>query len=411
MKNDEAQREIQNEEIKESLGRIKRKIVVMSGKGGVGKSCVAVNIAVGLSKLGYKVGLMDVDLHGPSIPQMLGIPNINDPAFAKDLKARKRCVTFMNDRVYPAVYEENLSVVSIEGMLEDRESAVIWRGPMKIGVIRQFISDVQWDDLDYLVIDSPPGTGDEPLTVAQTIPDAEAVIVTTPQAVALRDVRKSINFCKHVKMKMLGLIENMSGFMCPDCGRKVDLFQTGGGEKTAMDMGVPFLGKIPIFSEVVKACDMGVPAITMSDTYAKTFEQIVKIITDNGVTRKPDENESHDSINDKSPARIALPVTEGKLAMHFGHCHEFGLFDVDGDKILKREVIPAPEHQPGLLPKWLHERGANVIIAGGMGSRAQSLFEENNIRVITGASSEEPEKVVHDYLNDNLVTAENVCDH
>lgn len=293
-----AQREMQDREIKNSLARIQRKMLVMSGKGGVGKSCISVNIATGLSELGYNVGLMDVDLHGPSIPQMLGIPNIHDPAVVQTPEMRRRCVSFSEDKIIPARYSKNLSVVSIECMLERLESAVIWRGPMKIGVIRQFIADVRWDDLDYLIIDSPPGTGDEPLTVAQTIPDAEAIIVTTPQAVALRDVRKSINFCKEVHMKILGLIENMSGFMCPQCGKRIDLFQTGGGEKTAQDMHVPFIGKIPIIPDVVQACDDGVPAIDMSSMYGRIFEQIVDAITAKEKNRKPEETVVEDTVTD-----------------------------------------------------------------------------------------------------------------
>lgn len=276
-----AQMEKQDLVIKSSLQRIKNKILVMSGKGGVGKSCISVNIAVGLSDLGYRVGLMDVDMHGPSIPQMLGIPSIRDINIQQSPELEKKAICYSDNKIIPAQYSGNLSVVSIEGMLESNETAVIWRGPMKIHAIRQFISDVQWNDLDFLIIDSPPGTGDEPLTVAQTIPDAEAVIVTTPQNVSLRDVRKSINFCKQVNMKILGLIENMSGFTCPDCGKKIDLFKTGGGEKTAHNMNVPFLGSIPIIPDIVTACDNGIPAINESKKLLQSFEKILTAITKN----------------------------------------------------------------------------------------------------------------------------------
>lgn len=275
----DAQRKQQDREIQSSLARIKNKLLVMSGKGGVGKSCISVCIAVGLSKLGYKVGLMDVDLHGPSIPQMLGIPNVHEQGKMPTDKKPEGMISFANNKIVPAQYSKNLSVVSIECILENIDSAVIWRGPLKIGAIRQFIGDVQWDDLDYLVIDSPPGTGDEPLTVAQTILDAKAVIITTPQAVSLRDVRKSINFCRDVNMKIMGLIENMSGFLCPGCGKKIDLFKTGGGEKAASEMNIPFLGKIPIIPETVEACDIGIPAIDMSDTAGEIFDHILDAIT------------------------------------------------------------------------------------------------------------------------------------
>lgn len=286
----DAQREQQDLEIKNSLARIQNKILIMSGKGGVGKSCISVSVAVGLSELGYKVGLMDVDLHGPSIPQMLGLPNIHEQGKVPLLKKPQGMISFANGKIIPAQYSKNLSVVSIECVLENIDSAVIWRGPLKIGAIRQFIADAQWDDLDYLIIDSPPGTGDEPLTVAQTIPDAKAIIITTPQAVSLRDVRKSINFCRDVNMEIMGLIENMSGFMCPECGKRIDLFKTGGGEKTAQEMNVPFLGKIPIIPEVVEACDIGIPAIDMSNTLGECFDHILNTITGKKQDYKKEED-------------------------------------------------------------------------------------------------------------------------
>jgi len=407
------QMEKQDLEIKKCLGRIKNKILVMSGKGGVGKSSVAVNIAVGLADSGYKVGLMDVDLHGPSIPQMLGIPGMHDPD-ASNSSDTHRTVRFIDNRIIPARYSETLSVVSIECMLESRDSAVIWRGPFKLGVIRQFISDVEWDDLDYLIIDSPPGTGDEPLTVAQNIPDAQAVIVTTPQAVSLRDVRKSINFCRQVNMKILGLIENMSGFVCPECGTKIDLFKVGGGEKTAAEMNIAFLGKIPIIPDIVQACDNGIPAIRTSAALKEFFTVILACITKENKSIEPVQRAP---VKDKGAGtaylKIALPLAEGKLAMHFGHCKEFALIDVDKQKkeIIQEKYVQPPGHEPGVLPRWLHEQGAHVIISGGMGSRAQSLFEENKIAVITGAPAEEPHKIVMDYLNGALVTGGNICDH
>ncbi len=266
MHSNDAQREKQDAVIRESLKRIKNKILVMSGKGGVGKSSIAVNLAAGLAEKGFQVGLMDVDLHGPSIPQMLGI--------------RRGAMSFLENKMIPVPHSKNLRMASIECLLENNDSPVIWRGPMKIGVIRQFISDVEWGDLDFLVIDSPPGTGDEPLTVAQNITDARALIVTTPQNVSLRDVRKSINFCKQVKMGILGLVENMSGLVCPGCGLKIPLFKTGGGERTALQMEIAFLGSIPIIPEVVQCCDNGTPAVTACSALRDAFEPILNAIMD-----------------------------------------------------------------------------------------------------------------------------------
>jgi ATP-binding protein involved in chromosome partitioning len=243
-KNPQQMQADQDVAVNKSLGKIKNKILVMSGKGGVGKTSTSVNLSVALANKGYNVGLMDVDLHGPDVPRMLGLegtPQVNE-----------------NKKLNPISYSENLKAISIESFTPNKDDAIIWRGPLKFSAIKQFIGDVDWGNLDFLIIDAPPGTGDEPLTVAQTISDAKAIIVTTPQEVALADVRKSINFCKTVKMEIFGLIENMSGFSCPHCGEMVDLFGTGGGEKTASHMGVRFLGRIPFDPKMVACADSGV---------------------------------------------------------------------------------------------------------------------------------------------------------
>jgi len=226
-----------------SLKKIKKKFVVLSGKGGVGKTSTSVNLAIALAKKGFDVGIMDVDLHGPDVPRMLGLKGM--------LGLSK------SNKLDPMLYLDNLKVVSIESLIASKDDAVIWRGPLKYSAIRQFIGEVEWGDLDFLIIDSPPGTGDEPLTVAQTISDARAIIVTTPQEVALADVRKSINFCRTLKMEIFGLIENMSGFTCPHCNKMVELFGTGGGEKTARETGIPFLGRIPFDQNFVLCGDNG----------------------------------------------------------------------------------------------------------------------------------------------------------
>jgi Mrp family chromosome partitioning ATPase len=229
--------------IKEKLSNIQRKILVMSGKGGVGKSTVAAYTALMLSQKGKKVGLLDVDLHGPSIPRLLNIQGGLEFQEGGPL------------RPYP--FSENLNVVSMEMILGDKDTAVIWRGPLKISAIKQFIADIEWGALDYLIIDAPPGTGDEPLTVVQIIPDAEALIVTTPQEISLADVRKSINFCRQVNLRILGLVENMSGFACPHCSEKINIFGSGGGSRMAKQLEVPMLGEIPINPEMVDMGDRG----------------------------------------------------------------------------------------------------------------------------------------------------------
>jgi ATP-binding protein involved in chromosome partitioning len=240
------------EELKEKLMLeqntigIKHKIMIMSGKGGVGKSSIAANIAVGLSMKGKKVGLMDIDIHGPSIPKMVGLEGA-------PLKQSE-------DGLMPVEYSANLTVMSIGFLIRDKKDAIIWRAPIKHNLIRQFLTDVRWGELDYLIIDCPPGTGDELISIAQLLEDADGVIiVTTPQDVALNDVRKSITFCRHVNLPIIGVIENLSGFVCPDCGTVVDIFKTGGGEKMASEMEVPFLGRIPIDPKIVEHSDNGKP--------------------------------------------------------------------------------------------------------------------------------------------------------
>ncbi|MBW2608783.1 MAG: Mrp/NBP35 family ATP-binding protein [Deltaproteobacteria bacterium] len=268
------ERSAQDKMIEKNLSRINRKILVMSGKGGVGKSTVAGFIALHLSARGYKVGLLDVDLHGPSIPQLMNVRG--------GLEMPGEGV------VRPYRYSDSLGIVSMGILLGDKDAAVIWRGPLKISAIRQFVSDIEWGDLDYLVIDSPPGTGDEPLTVAQTIPDAEALIVTTPQELSVADVRKSINFCRQVKMKILGVVENMSGFACPHCTEEINLFGSGGGTKMASQMGVTMLGEIPIDPEVVPMSDRGGLDSLMEKTdleINRAYDQILEKIIGNGSGR------------------------------------------------------------------------------------------------------------------------------
>ncbi|MGB2929062.1 MAG: Mrp/NBP35 family ATP-binding protein [Desulfobacterales bacterium] len=264
------QMEIQKREIKERLHHIKNKILVMSGKGGVGKSSVAAYLSLALSKKGYTVGLMDVDLHGPSIPRILGLKGSVGPGHMKG-KAR------------PVKYLPNMEVISIEVLMGDKDAATIWRGPLKGGVIRQFIADIEWMDLDYMIIDSPPGTGDEPLTVAQTISDAKALIVTTPQEISLADVRKSINFCRKVKMEILGIVENMSGLKCPYCGKIIDIFKTQGGMLTAKKENLRLLGTLPMEPEIVKRGDAGDLSLLdnqellITQEFNKVVDEIVKI--------------------------------------------------------------------------------------------------------------------------------------
>ena len=412
----------EDEELNRKLSRIKHKILVLSGKGGVGKSSVAAGLAVDLAKRGKKVAVLDIDIHGPSMPQLLGVEGER--------------VTGTNESILPVVSPTGVGVMSMGLLLQGRDDAVIWRGPLKYNVIKQFLRDVEWGDLDYLIVDSPPGTGDEPLSVAQLIKGVDgALLVTTPQTVSTNDVRRSIGFSRQLDLPILGVIENMSGFVCPSCGTKVDVFGSGGGASMAEEMGVPFLGSIPIDPEFVTACDAGSIGSFLAggSPCATAFAAVLAEVIDRIESGSDKEEDlSSEPTADQTGAapnagttdqqadegrRIAVPVTGGKLSAHFGHCEEFAIFsakETSGGATEEAgvvEVLESPPHQPGLLPAWLHERGVNIVIAGGMGSRAQDLFSQAGIQVIVGAASTDPKEIVQSYLDGTLVAGQNVCDH
>ncbi len=381
--------EAQDQKIAAFLQNVDHKLVVMSGKGGVGKSTIATNLAVFLSNQGYKVGLLDVDVHGPSIAGLLGLTGL-------------KLNILGNNQIQPYQYTENLKVLSMQGFLDQPDDPLIWRGPLKIGIIRQFLADVDWGPLDYLIIDSPPGTGDEPLTVAQTIPGCQAVIVTTPQEIALADVRKSIRFCQQVNMPILGLIENMSGFVCPTCGSTHAIFKTGGGEKTATDLGIPFLGRLPIDPGVVTAGDAGQ---TMDSLSSRTGEEMQHIV-EQMIHQLPEKQKGVDLT-----MKIAIPLVGGKLCTHFGHCEQFAIMTVTDGKTTRCETLTPPPHAPGVIPNWVADQGCTDILVGGMGEAAQAIFQQRGIKVLCGAPSDTPENLVALYLRGELTDAGNACDH
>jgi ATP-binding protein involved in chromosome partitioning len=254
-----------DKEIKDNLKDIQHILVIMSGKGGVGKSTVAANLALSLSREGKAVGLLDCDIHGPSIPKLLGIESAAPEA--------------SKEGIIPIVVPPQVKVMSMAFLLPSTDSPVIWRGPVKMKAVKDFLGQVQWGELDYLIIDLPPGTGDEPLSIAQLIPEVDGVIVvTTPQDVALLSVRKSITFARALKMSILGVVENMSGFKCPHCGKEVDIFGSGGGEKAAAEMKIPFLGKIPLDTAIMESGDKGIPFVLQDTSSAQTFSHVVKNI-------------------------------------------------------------------------------------------------------------------------------------
>lgn len=247
-----------------ALKDIDHVLVIASGKGGVGKTTVSVNIATSLAIRGFSVGILDADITGPNVPKMIGLED-ERPGYDEEQK-----------KILPIESSYGVKVISMEFLLENKSDAVIWRGPLKMGAINQFLGDVKWGHLDYLIIDFPPGTSDEPLSVAQMIPRADGVIiVTTPQEVALLDVKKSINFVQKVGLKVLGIIENMSGFHCPHCNEEINIFSKDGGKKAAKELNIPFLGEIPIDPQIVPLADSGKPIVAIEGDSRKAMEKII----------------------------------------------------------------------------------------------------------------------------------------
>ena len=302
----EQQKQMIEQELRlaKNLGQIKHKIVVMSGKGGVRKSTVAANIAETLQKLGFKTGILDADIHGPNIPKMLGVDlygeNFSNYQFevfkqlTEDAMAKE---TFENDEekaefikskqeeykhsMFPVTIPSGLKVMSMAFLLDSIDTPIIWRGPQKTGAIRQLISDAHWGELDYLIIDNPPGTGDEPLTVLQTIPDADAVImVTTPNVVSQEDVLKCVKMVGMMNIDKIGLIENMAYYICPHCDEKLYIFGEGNGEKFAEEMEITYLGDLPIEEAVSQSPnkDAVISVLDPSDEVSKRFVEIVSEI-------------------------------------------------------------------------------------------------------------------------------------
>jgi ATP-binding protein involved in chromosome partitioning len=386
-----------DEAFRKRMSRITIKILVLSGKGGVGKSTVATNLAVALAAAGKRVGLLDVDVHGPSVPKLLGL--------------EARSLEFDGEALQPAIGPHRLKVASLGFLLKTAQDAVIWRGPMKYSAIRELLGGVDWGDLDVLVVDSPPGTGDEPLAVAQLVGHpAAAIVVTTPQQVAVADVRRSITFCQQVGLPVLGIVENMSGYACPKCGESTALFKTGGGQQLAQEMEVPFLGKIPVDPHIVDSGDSGIPFVEQiaPNSSARAFAEITKPILNHLNSMNKTETQKTNSI-----LKIAIPLAGGRLADHFGHCEQFAMIEAHSETkaILRTTQVTPPPHEPGLLPRWLKQQGVRVIIAGGMGQRALSLFAESGITIKSGVSGKTAEELAQLFLEGRLISGPSACEH
>lgn len=307
----------------ERLGRIKKRFIVLSGKGGVGKSTVAVNIASALAAQGKRVGLLDADLHGPSVPTMLNLAG---------------CIPAMEGGRLIPITAGGVKVMSLGLLFHEPDMAVIWRGPRKAGVLKQLIEDVDWGELDFLVVDCPPGTGDEPLSVCQILAPADgAIIVTTPQELALADVRRSVNFCREIKMPVLGIVENMSGYVCRNCGAMTEIFKEGGGERMAEDMGVPFLGRIPIDPQIVTAGDAGLSYLQgfPSAPGAVALNAVISRLLGKSPGEEPDKFPPTEPLDDGGEeqsffGRISDPTASATVTGPCGDTMEFYLVVSDG---------------------------------------------------------------------------------
>jgi ATP-binding protein involved in chromosome partitioning len=268
---DRQEQDLSQQRLKQNMGRIRHKIAIISGKGGVGKSTVTVNLAMAFATLNRakKVGILDADITGPSVPKILGVHGQRFPVGPPG--------------VFPVSGPLGIKVASMDFLLPSDESPVIWRGPLKMGAIRQFLSDILWGELDFLFIDLPPGTGDEPLSIMQLIPEMDgAIIVTQPSEVSEIVVKKAVTFSRQLNVPVIGVIENMSGFTCPKCGETINIFKEGGGQRLAEDLSVPFLGRIPMDPLVCEDSDKGVPFIAehVDSPAAKAFESIVDKVAD-----------------------------------------------------------------------------------------------------------------------------------
>ncbi|HAT11904.1 MAG TPA: chromosome partitioning protein ParA [Planctomycetes bacterium] len=377
---------------------ISHPILVLSGKGGVGKSTVAVQLARGLARRGARVGILDADVHGPSVPRLLGLSGQRHEN--------------NGTHVMPIQSSERLAAVSIGFLMDDCDTAVIWRGPAKTGAIKQLIQQTDWGGpLDCLVVDLPPGTGDEALAAAQLIPSvAGAVVVTTPQAVATDDVRRSLAFCTKLGIKVLGIVENYAGYACPHCHQVSRPFQSGGGERLAQLTGVPLLAQLPLDPCVVQAGDMGSDPMEIAPLSPAVvgFNRMV-----DGVHRAlPDLIPGSTPLPElpmATPALIAVPISNGQVDPHFGHCTAFALLETDGQRIVQRRDLTPPKHEPGVLPRWLISQGVRVVIAGGMGERAQQMLEQAGVVVVMGASTGTPEELAFRYISGGLASQGSAC--
>ena len=356
------------------LSSIKKVIAVVSGKGGVGKSLVTSMLAVTMNRMGHHSAILDADITGPSIPKAFGI------------KEKAKGSEF---GIYPIKSKTGIDIMSVNLLLENDTDPVIWRGPIIAGTVKQFWTDVIWSDVDYMFIDMPPGTGDVPLTVFQSIPVDGIIVVTSPQELVSMIVSKAVKMAEMMNIPIIGLVENMSYFKCPDNGIDYKVFGESHIEEIAEKHNLKVLAKLPIDPKISAACDKGMIELFEGDW----LDPVAKLL---------------ENSEEKEMIRIAIAGEGKNVTEHFGHCEAFLVYDVENGKIIKEESLPNPGHKPGFLPNYLADRGVNVIISGGMGGGAVDIFNERNVEVIVGASGD-AKIAVEKYLNGELKTTGSIC--
>lgn len=358
---------------------VKKVIGVVSGKGGVGKSLVTSLLAVTMNRKGYRSAILDADVTGPSIPKAFGI---------------KEKVTGNEFGIFPAKSKTGIDIMSINLLLENDTDPVVWRGPIIAGTVKQFWTDVIWSDVDFMFIDMPPGTGDVPLTVFQSIAVDGIIVVTSPQELVSMIVSKAVKMAEMMNIPIIGLVENMSYFKCPDNGKDYKIFGDSHIEEVAEKHELNVLGKIPIDPKISAACDKGMVELFAGDwlePVAKVLEEMLEV----------------DILKEKN-LKIAVASENNEVTEHFGHCSNFNIYETVKGKIVKNESIPNPGHKPGFLPNFLNDMEVNVIISGGMGGGAIDIFNEKGIEVIVGATGNS-KAAVESYLNGTLKSTGSVC--
>ena len=383
---------------------IRRVIAVVSGKGGVGKSMVTSLLAAAMQRTGQKVGILDADITGPSIPKLFGVQNQRPVPTEAGL--------------LPVVSKHGMQVMSINVLLDDAESPVVWRGPILANTVKQFWTDVIWGDLDFMFLDMPPGTGDVPLTVFQSIPLDGIVIVTSPQDLVSMIVKKAVNMAKKMDIPIIGIVENMSHVICPGCGETIKIFGDSVTEELALEWGIPFLGSLPIDPRLTELSDKGQIESAAIDYLDKAIIAMKKIPakgepeTDTIAPAEETEPASaQGSTQEVTVKKIAIAAEGHYVCEHFGHCEGFNIYTTQNGAIIAQDFLANPGHKPGLLPNLLNDQGVHVVIAGGMGAGAIDIFNEKGIDVITGARGM-VDQTIATYLDGKLLSTGSVChDH